>query len=301
MKAKMTLCVIMTFISYTNLFANCFEATEAQNGYIGEYVRTYKNVAINQMNIFGIPASIILAQGIYESSYGRSTLAKNANNHFGMKCKNTWTGETISTDDDHKNECFRKYSSAIDSYKDYAKYLKSQKRYSHLFLLDINDYKGWAKGLKSSGYATNPTYDCYIIEIIERYGLQELSKYAQPATATLPTVFLPTQNTIHANNNIEVMNNTNLNPPTPIVVVVPINHNKTTNTILNNTIEVEKKEEPTYTQIIHYTNAPKSSNTIYSNTSNDSNYAQNEIYRYIYIPEHPENPKIVNSEAINIK
>lgn len=145
-----------------------------------EYIETYKNVAITKMKEFKIPASITLAQGILESGSGNSKLAKEGNNHFGIKCHKDWTGKTIHVDDDEKNECFRKYSKAEDSYRDHSLFLTQRGRYSFLFDLKITDYKGWAEGLKKAGYATNPKYPELLIRIIEKNNLSQYdSKTAQ--------------------------------------------------------------------------------------------------------------------------
>lgn len=113
-----------------------------------QYIAKYKDLAISEMNRTGIPASIKLAQGLLESGFGNSRLAKEANNHFGLKCHKNWNGPTIYHDDDEKNECFRKYKNVEESYKDHSDYIKNNQRYAFLFELDITDYKGWAHGLK---------------------------------------------------------------------------------------------------------------------------------------------------------
>ena len=138
------------------------------------YINKYKELAIKHMQQYKIPASITLAQGCLESANGTSTLAVQGNNHFGIKCHKNWEGETIFHDDDAKGECFRKYSTAEESFKDHALYLTSQRRYAELFKIEGNDYKHWANGLKSAGYATNPNYANELINIIEDY---ELYKY----------------------------------------------------------------------------------------------------------------------------
>ncbi|MFH1121121.1 MAG: glucosaminidase domain-containing protein [Bacteroidota bacterium] len=132
-----------------------------------EYIQTYKDIAILKMKEYKIPASITLAQGLLESGSGNSELALNANNHFGIKCHKEWTGMTYTMDDDEKNECFRKYASAEESYNDHSFFLTTRSRYASLFELDIRDYKGWAYGLKSAGYATNPRYAEMLIKFIE--------------------------------------------------------------------------------------------------------------------------------------
>jgi LysM repeat protein len=138
-----------------------------------EYIKTYKDIAIEKMINYRIPASITLAQGILESGSGNSRLAQKANNHFGIKCHKGWTGKTFYMDDDEKNECFRKYKKAEDSYRDHSLFLTQRGRYSFLFDLKITDYKAWAKGLKKAGYATNPKYPEILISIIERYDLMK--------------------------------------------------------------------------------------------------------------------------------
>lgn len=141
-----------------------------------EYIDTYKDQAMKEMFRSGVPASITLAQGILESADGNSPLARYANNHFGIKCHNTWNGETFIMDDDAKNECFRKYNSVFESFKDHSDFLSTRSRYSELFQLKLTDYQGWAKGLKKAGYATNPKYADILIQIIETYGLHQYDK-----------------------------------------------------------------------------------------------------------------------------
>lgn len=136
------------------------------------YIDKYKNWAIEQMQTYRIPASITLAQGLLESNAGRSTLATQANNHFGIKVGGSWTGPYVLRDDDAKNEKFRKYSSARESFVDHSKFLQG-KRYQSLFQLGVTDYKGWARGLKAAGYATNPSYAEALIRIIEMYQLYQ--------------------------------------------------------------------------------------------------------------------------------
>lgn len=140
-----------------------------------DYVKDWSATAVRQMISHKIPASITLAQGVLESSYGNSTLARLGNNHFGIKC-HEWTGERIYQDDDAKNECFRKYSSADQSYEDHSLFLTTRTRYASLFDLEITDYKSWAYGLKKAGYATNPKYPDLLIGIIEDLKLYEYDK-----------------------------------------------------------------------------------------------------------------------------
>lgn len=135
-----------------------------------DYIRMYEKLAIRQMKKHGIPASITLAQGILESANGNSDLARNANNHFGIKCTTDWGGKSYYKDDDEPNSCFRKYPNVESSYEDHSDFLK-RKRYAALFSLKRTDYKGWAHGLKKAGYATNPKYPELLINLIERYSL----------------------------------------------------------------------------------------------------------------------------------
>jgi LysM repeat protein len=135
------------------------------------YINTYKDLAISEMKRTGIPASITLAQGMIESDFGRSTLAREANNHFGIKCHNDWTGPKVYHHDDKRNECFRKYRKAEESFYDHSDFLKSGSRYNFLFNIDQTDYKAWAHGLKKAGYATNKDYANMLIQKIEEYNL----------------------------------------------------------------------------------------------------------------------------------
>lgn len=135
-----------------------------------DYFSTWGEVAVQQMVQYRIPASITLAQGVLESGAGKSELARKANNHFGIKC-NGWTGRKSYHDDDERGECFRAYDNAYQSYVDHSVFLTNSPRYRRLFDLKRTDYKGWAKGLKTCGYATSPTYATRLIEIIETYGL----------------------------------------------------------------------------------------------------------------------------------
>lgn len=145
---------------------------------INEYIVKYKDVAIAEMQRTGVPASITLAQGIHESGAGTSDLVQRSNNHFGIKCKSNWTGESVRHDDDAKGECFRKYPAATDSYRDHSDFLKNGQRYAFLFQMDPVDYKAWAYGLKKAGYATNPKYPQVLIKLIEDYHLQDYTLIA---------------------------------------------------------------------------------------------------------------------------
>ena len=135
------------------------------------YIEKYHKLAVNEMNRVGIPASITLAQGMLESGNGNSVLARKSNNHFGIKCHNDWSGKKVYHDDDHRGECFRSYKSVYESYIDHSDFLTNKTRYASLFDLDATDYKGWAKGLKKAGYATDPQYAHHLIRIIEEHDL----------------------------------------------------------------------------------------------------------------------------------
>ena len=148
-------------------------SSQAQNMTTEAYINKYKYIAIKEMFDFKIPASITLAQGILESGSGNSRLAIEANNHFGIKCHNDWTGAKIYKDDDEKNECFRVYSTAEQSFRDHSLFLTTKNRYAFLFDYKITNYKSWAKGLKKAGYATNPKYPKRLIGIIEDHNLNQ--------------------------------------------------------------------------------------------------------------------------------
>ena len=141
-----------------------------------QYIENFKDDAIKEMLAYRVPASIILAQGMLESGNGNSALAVYANNHFGIKCHKEWNGATFIQDDDAKDECFRKYETVLESYSDHSAFLKSRPRYSFLFELRTTDYKGWAKGLKEAGYATDPRYTERLLELIETYKLFQFDK-----------------------------------------------------------------------------------------------------------------------------
>ena len=147
---------------------------QTRNKQYEDYIKKYRELAVEEMKKYHIPASITLAQGLLESGVGQSTLARKSNNHFGIKCGSDWRGKTVSHDDDARGECFRAYKHPKESYEDHSKFLAGRSRYASLFKLKITDYKGWARGLKKAGYATNPRYADQLIGIIELY---ELHKY----------------------------------------------------------------------------------------------------------------------------
>lgn len=157
------------------MFSFLFFATQAQNK-TEQYIAKYSIIAVAEMNMYGIPASITLAQGILESGNGESRLAVDGKNHFGIKCHSNWNGKTIIEDDDEKGECFRKYNKVADSYRDHSLFLAERDRYSFLFEYQNTDYKKWAKGLKKAGYATNPKYPTLLINLIEKYDLSRFDK-----------------------------------------------------------------------------------------------------------------------------
>lgn len=165
---------LLIFITYhLSLFTSLAQIRWNQT--YQQYIDQYKDVAIEQMKRYGIPASITIAQGIFESGAGQSELAVKANNHFGIKC-NGWSGRKSYHDDDERGECFRAYDNAYESFEDHSKFLSSRQRYSSLFNLKKDDYKGWARGLKAAGYATNPKYADRLIDIIQLYKLYQYDK-----------------------------------------------------------------------------------------------------------------------------
>jgi LysM repeat protein len=156
-----------------------------------EYIAKYKDDAVRDMKKTGVPASITLAQALLESSDGNSPLAVEANNHFGVKCAD-WKGPTYIQDDDHKDECFRKYKNVLESYDDHSNFLRTRSRYAGLFENDITDYKSWARGLKKAGYATNPAYADRLIKIIEDNKLYELDRDNTYAAGEKAAAYEPT-------------------------------------------------------------------------------------------------------------
>jgi hypothetical protein len=142
------------------------------------YVNTYKALAMSEEQRSGIPASIILAQGLHETQAGTSELVKQSNNHFGIKCRDDWKGATVYHDDDSKGECFRSYPTAEDSYRDHSDFLRNSARYAFLFNLAPSDYEGWAHGLRKAGYATNIRYSQILIKLVRDYNLQQYTLIA---------------------------------------------------------------------------------------------------------------------------
>ena len=173
---------IAFFFAFTMLLHASAWAQSSMSG--SDYIDRYSGIAVRNMKQYGVPASIILAQGMLESNNGNSTLAREANNHFGIKCHKDWTGPTIFHDDDHKNECFRKYRTPENSFVDHSLFLRGAARYAFLFELEPTDYRGWAYGLKKAGYATNPSYPELLIKIIEENKLDLYDKGVEVAVAS---------------------------------------------------------------------------------------------------------------------
>lgn len=219
--------LLITFLSI------CTTVLYAQNR--KEFIKKYKHIAIREMERTGIPASITLAQGILESGCGESNLAKEANNHFGIKCSN-WNGDTYHMDDDIADECFRKYKHPEQSWIDHSEFLTSRPRYGSLFELETTDYKGWAKGLKSAGYATNPKYADMLIKIIEEEELQQYDKIIKKPTGEKPIY-------------TEYKEETSANKPT--TTVTSANYHKREE-IRNGILCIEVKEGDSFEKIASY-------------------------------------------------
>lgn len=192
--------IISIFILAATVHANDNNKISRQ-----EYIEKFADLAIKEMERTGVPASITLAQGCLESDNGNSKLARKARNHFGIKCHSTWKGKTMRKDDDRKNECFRVYKSDYDSYIDHSDFLRNGKRYAFLFDLKTTDYKGWAKGLKKAGYATNPKYPALLIKIIED---NDLHKYDTPQKLAKADKKEEKQNTSHTSQKSETARKT---------------------------------------------------------------------------------------------
>jgi LysM repeat protein len=205
--------MIKNTISFIFLFFSIQMVAQSTQLTRDEYIRKFYKLAISEMQRSGIPASITLAQGCWESGNGNSRLATEANNHFGIKCKSEWRGKKIYHDDDASQECFRKYAHAEASYIDHSNFLMSGSRYSFLFQLDPKDYVAWAHGLKKAGYATDPTYAQRLIKIIEEYKLHVYDEYvdnrqlASLKNETAPVKIQPsTLGKINSRHKIELRN-----------------------------------------------------------------------------------------------
>ena len=180
MKMKNWICIL------TVALMAVLPLTAAQDSPQRKYIAQYASMAVNEMYRSGVPASITLAQGMLESRNGESPLASKGNNHFGIKCHNTWEGGKMYYDDDHKGECFRKYKSVDESFRDHSDFLRYRDRYKFLFDLKTTDYKGWAYGLKKAGYATDPAYPQKLIKLIEDYQLYQYDTMSDEADVSVP-------------------------------------------------------------------------------------------------------------------
>lgn len=183
--------VILNSCSSTRRAARSKAPSGPPAEYAMGYLNTYSALAVREMKRTGIPASITLAQGMLESNYGRSRLATQGNNHFGIKCHSTWTGQKIYHDDNSRGECFRSYRTAEESFIDHSEFLVSGSRYRDLFHLSSTDYKGWAHGLKKAGYATDPKYAELLIRKIEEYRLWAYDTGATGQAKTAPAKTSP--------------------------------------------------------------------------------------------------------------
>ena len=231
------------------------ESYSTYNSDVKEYISKYAAYAVKEMKEFGVPASVILAQGIHESRAGKSLLTQEANNHFGVKCTSDWTGPSYHIDDDSPNECFRKYDSPEASYDDHMKFLQ-RPRYAELFKLEKGDYKGWAYGLKRCGYATNPRYAEILISMIERYNLDRFDHGAEPSTESS---YLAAK---RSKKNIPVEASVNENIQQPVLV------NSTSNT------------NPS--QNIQSSTGSYQKNVIQTDTIHRKVYVTDTVYQYTY-------------------
>ena len=168
---KFFLLFVLISLSSCSTFKTISVSENSVEDKINFYIKKFAPAAVKNMRFYKIPASITLAQGVLESGYGESTLAKRANNHFGIKCHKEWRGRSIRHDDDEEDECFRSYKNPLKSYRDHSLFLVDRDRYNGLFELKRKDYKGWAFGLKAAGYATDPRYAEKLISLIERFNL----------------------------------------------------------------------------------------------------------------------------------
>ncbi len=212
--SKLTVTIFVAFLSFTTAFG------QNEMNRVQSYINQYKGIAISEMLRTGVPAAITLAQGIIETAGGQSDLAFLANNHFGIKCKSDWTGDYMLHDDDAKNECFRMYASADDSYKDHSDFLKNKPHYAFLFKLDPTDYEGWAKGLKKAGYATCSTYSQKLIKTIVENNLQAFTLLAMDRQQAGDDLFATVENNKTVTNTVPTL------ITEPPKIVVPIVYTK---------------------------------------------------------------------------
>ncbi len=190
---------------------------------VAEYINEYKDFAIREMKRMGVPAAITLAQGILETQSGNSDLVKKSNNHFGIKCKSSWTAEGVAHDDDAPGECFRIYKTAEDSYRDHSNFLRGSERYSFLFKLDPRDYKGWAKGLRKAGYATNPRYPDILIKNIEVNNLQQYTLAAVDEVPVYDGSKFEDDKEVEVISDEVLEENGAINTNSPVSVIIKIN------------------------------------------------------------------------------
>lgn len=215
-----------------------------------DYIRKHALLAVEEMHLYNVPASITLSQGILETGGGQSRLAEVANNHFGIKCKSIkeWSGPTISHTDDAPNECFRKYSSVEESYRDHSKFLAERPFYKDLFKLDLLDYKAWAHGLKKAGYATNPKYAGILISRIEKYKLDEFDRLKpEEVQRKLFELYGPTDIIALSNSSQTTIDVIVATVPSPAVTVIA----KTVEDPIKR-IEIEKRAENPMLRIKHH-------------------------------------------------
>jgi len=243
------------------LFSLFIDATvNAQSEATVVYIEVYKKIAVDEMKRTGIPASITLAQGILESNSGESALAKKANNHFGIKCKSDWKGETFTQDDDSKNECFRAYPTAKASFIDHSNFLKTRPNYASLFQLDPVDDSAWAYGLKKAGYATAPDYPQKIMKVIDDY---ELSQYNFPELEVEDSIQLSKESstvqlkkdTLKKSSITSNLNDTNFNNNT--IIKIPIT-NKDTSIKLQIVKDSINQDNITLTKVVGIQNSANS-------------------------------------------
>jgi LysM repeat protein len=198
----------LPFILFFLLMSNLMFAQSSD--VIRNYIATYKDIAIEEMQRTGVPAAITLAQGIHETSAGQSDLVRKSNNHFGIKCKDDWKGESVSHDDDAKGECFRKYNDPMDSYRDHSDFLKTRSHYAFLFKLNPTDYEAWAYGLKKAGYATNPKYPQILINLIKDYDLEDYTLIAMNQKPSNSNVVLASNTSTVENESTASMSSTEI-------------------------------------------------------------------------------------------
>lgn len=243
--SKLTVTILVAFILFTSSFG------QNELNRVQSYINQYKELAIAEMLRTGVPAAITLAQGILETAGGQSDLASLANNHFGIKCKSDWTGDYMLHDDDAKNECFRKYASVEESYKDHSDFLKNKPNYAFLFKLDPTDYEGWAKGLKKAGYATSPTYAQNLIKTIVENNLQDFTLLALERHETGDDLFANVKNDKPIlNTTPTVLQDKPITPEPKKSIETPVLKNNTIAVNTNNTISTSNTSNIPAKQVV---------------------------------------------------